>query len=354
MSKEKPNIFRCLALSALFVAGSVMSSGAVGKDNSTLYIGWQGGSRESLMREKVFPAFEAAHNVKIQYVAGVSTELLARLTAQRANQELDVVLLDDGPMYQAVSFRLCEKLQPNPIFGEMSKASIMDGAEEYSVGIGLVALGLVYNAEAFQKNGWPAPTSWTELENPRHKGRAVVMSISNTFGLATLVTFAKLAGGSENAIDGGFARIVKNVKPNVLAWVPTSGQLSSLFQNREVDLAAWSNDRANALKESGFPVEFAYPTEGSVATLVAACSVAKQSPNPLAQEFLRYLLTPDVQAILAAGAQLSPANRNTKLPPELAEKLASEDRQKLVKIDWKISNEKRGEWTRRWTREVER
>ncbi len=331
-----------------------MPASGYAEDNGTLYVGWQGGSRENLMREKIFPAFEAAHNVKIQYVAGVSTELLARMQAQKANQELDVVLLDDGPMYQAVSFGLCGKLEPNPIFDALTKTSAMTGAEQYAAGVGSVALGLVYNADVFKKNGWAAPTSWAELENPRHKGREVVMSISNTIGLGALVAMARLAGGDENSIAGGFTRLIKNVKPNVFAWVPTSGQLSSLFQNREVDLAAWTNDRSDVLKESGLSIAFAYPSEGAVATLVATCPVAKQSPKPLAQEFVRYLLTPEVQAVLASGALLAPANRDTKLPPELQGKLALEDRHKLIKIDWKVVNEKRGEWTRRWTREVER
>ena len=324
------------------------------QERPKLYVGWQGGSRENLMREKVFPAFEATHNVKIEYVAGVSTELLARLTAQRSNQELDVILMDDGPMYQAVSFGLCEKLQPSPIYGKMTKSSIMNGVEDFTVGIGVVALGLVYNTDAFKKNGWPAPTSWTDLERPELKGREAVMSISNTIGLGALVAFAKLAGGGEDRIDVGFRRIKEKVKPNVLAWVPTSGQLSSMFQNGDVDLAAWSNDRANALKESGFPAEFVSPKEGSIATVVATCAVAKPTPNPLAQEFVRYLLSPAVQLVLAAGAQLSPANSETKLPPELAERLANEDRDRLMKINWSIVNASRTDWTRRWTREIER
>lgn len=340
-----------LCVLAVLVATSV---NAQAEEHAKLYVGWQGGSRENLMREKVFPAFEAAHNVKIEYVAGVSTELLARLTAQRSNQEMDVVLMDDGPMYQAVSFGLCEKLQPNPIYGKMTKSSVMNGVEAFTAGIGVVALGLVYNVDAFKKNGWPAPTSWTDLERSELKGREAVMSISNTFGLGALVAFARLAGGAEDRIDAGFKRIKEKVKPNVLAWVPTSGQLSSMFQNGDVDIAAWSNDRANALKEAGFPAKFVSPKEGAIATLVATCAVTKPTPNPLAQEFVRYLLSPEVQLVLAEGAQLSPANSETKLPPDLAERLAKEDGDNLVKIDWNVVNASRADWTRRWTREIER
>lgn len=336
-----------LALAASFAAPSFAQS-------STLYVGWQGGSRENLMKEKILPKFEAEHDVKVQYVAGVSTELLARLQAQRNNQELDVVILDDGPMYQAVEFGLCDQLAADPVYETLSPASRMTGAEKNAVGIGYLALGLVYNTATFEKNGWAAPKSWKDLARPEFKGKVSVMSITNTFGLGALVSYAKIAGGSESDIGPGFDYLIKNIKPNVLAFIPTSGQLSSVFQNGEVNIAAWSNDRANALQESGFPAGFAFPEEGAVATLVAACPVKKATANPMAQEFVRFLLKPEIQAILAEGAQLSPANTQTQLPPELAGKLASEDRNRLVKIDWSVANPKRSEWTRRWTREVER
>ena len=39
------------------------------------------------MRKDVIPAFEAKHNVKVEYVAGNSTDTLAKLQAQKANQQ---------------------------------------------------------------------------------------------------------------------------------------------------------------------------------------------------------------------------------------------------------------------------
>lgn len=329
---------------------------AYAQEARTLYVGWQGGSREVLMKEKIFPQFAEKHHVRIEYVAGLSTELLARLQAQKGKQELDVVLLDDGPMYQAASFGLCAKIEPDGILDHMSDVTRMKGIQAQAVGIGMVALGIVYNAKTFEQKKWPAPTSWRDLENENFRGREVVMSISNTLGLGVLIAFAKLEGAGESDASPGFKRIVDRVKPNVLAWVPTSGQLSSLFQNGEVDIAAWSNDRANALAATGLPIRFVYPKEGAVATVVAACPVSKPEPNPLAQEFIRYLLSPEVQLILAEGAQLSPANIHVVLPDDLSKRLVfgTQDSSKLIEIDWKAVNSKRGEWTKRWIREVER
>jgi len=47
----------------------------------TLVVAGYGGSFEQTMRKEVFPGFEAKHGVKIEYVAGNSTDTIAKLQA---------------------------------------------------------------------------------------------------------------------------------------------------------------------------------------------------------------------------------------------------------------------------------
>src|SRR5262245_22871730 len=68
----------------------------------TLIVAGYGGSFEQAMRKELFPGFEAKHGVKIEYVAGNSTDSIAKLQAQKGNQQIDVAIVDDGPMYQAI------------------------------------------------------------------------------------------------------------------------------------------------------------------------------------------------------------------------------------------------------------
>ena len=67
------------------------------------------------MRKDVFPTFEKTHNVKIDFVAGTSTNTVARLQAQKGNQEIDVAIVDDGPMYQAIALGFCAPLEGLPV-----------------------------------------------------------------------------------------------------------------------------------------------------------------------------------------------------------------------------------------------
>ncbi|RYH29798.1 MAG: ABC transporter substrate-binding protein, partial [Alcaligenaceae bacterium] len=92
------------------VALTLCGSGLAMAQQPNLFIGGPGGTAQKLFQERIIPAFEATHKVKITYVPGISSELVAKLQAQRGKQELNVVIVDDGPMYQAIQYGYCETL----------------------------------------------------------------------------------------------------------------------------------------------------------------------------------------------------------------------------------------------------
>jgi putative spermidine/putrescine transport system substrate-binding protein len=114
----------------------------------TLYLGAYGGSTEKLMMEVLLPAWEEANDAKVVYVPGNSTKTLAKLQAQKGNQELDVVFLDDGPMYQAVALGFCDTIKDAAIFEDVYDIAKM--GTEKAIGIGFVATGLAYDKAAFE------------------------------------------------------------------------------------------------------------------------------------------------------------------------------------------------------------
>lgn len=325
---------------------------AVLAQQPTLYLGAYGGSTEKLFKEKILPAFEAKQGVKVVYVAGNSTDTLAKLQAQKAKQELDVVLLDDGPMQQAVQFGFCDTVRREAYQPLYPLARLSDK----SVAVGVVATGLAYNTEAFKKAGLPKPDSWELLTDKRFKQKVVIPPISNTYGLQTLIMFAKQRGGGEKAIEPGFKAMISEVAPNVLAWEPSAGKMTELFQNGDVTLAVWGSGRVQALKDTGFPIEFVYPKEGALALMIAACPVVQSDVPQHAQALVQYLLTPEVQTLLADSQGWGPVNKSTQLTPATAAKVPFGEAQvgKLLPTDWTAVNEKRAEWTNRWNRSVER
>jgi len=338
-----------LAIS-LILAGT----GATHAEDRTLYVAGAGGSQEQTLRNQVFRGFEAKTHTKIVYVAGNSTDILAKLQAQKGSEQIDVAMIDDGPMFQAVSLGFCRALEANPVYADLYDLAKFKGGK--SVAFGVVGTGLIYNAQMFKDNNWPAPTSWLDLENPRFKQKLVIPPLNNTYGLLTLVEMAKLNGGSETNIDPGFTAMKDKVGPNVLVYEPSPGKMTELFQSKQAVIAVWGSSRAKALADTGFPSQFTYPKEGGIAISVGICPVAGGSDKPEAQTFIQYILSPDVQATLATGAGFGPVNKKTVLTPaqQVGLPYGAEQIAQLKTIDWDVANANREAWNKRWVREIER
>ncbi len=343
---------RIAASASAAVLVFAMAAGAANAEK--IYLGGYGGSFETLLKEQVLPPFEAETGAEIIYVPGNSTDTLAKLQAQKGAQELDVVFLDDGPMFQAVNFGFCDTIQDAAIFEDVYDIAQM--GTDKAVGVGFVVTGLAYNTETFEEKGWAPPSSWEDLTDSKYEGMLVVPPINNTYGLHALVMMARLRGGSENDIDPGFTAFVDEVGPNVLVYEPSSGKMSELFQNGEIALSVWGSGRLKALADTGFPGEFVYPDEGGVALMVGACPVVDSDVPELAQKLVQHFLKPEYQVLMAEIVGFGPTNKKAVLPEELGAKLpyGPERIEALNAVDWNVINPARGEWTKKWTRQVER
>ncbi len=335
---------------------TAMTVGTPALAQETLFLAGYGGSFQKMMEEKILPSFEAEHKVKVTYVAGRSSETVAKLQAQKGNQEINVAIVDDGPMFQAIEFGFCDTLVDAPVYSNVYDLAGPNSFNGKATGIGLIATGITYNKEAFEKNDWDAPKSWNDLVDPKFEQRVSSSPIGGTYGLHMLVKFAQLNGGGENNIEPGFDLVRKKLVPNVLSWSSSNDQLAQMFQNGEIDIAVWGSGRAVALKNTGFPVEFVYPEEGAVSLRSAVCPVANNSDPELSQALIQYLVSPDVQAQIAEGAGFGPVNKETMLTNDVATSVpyGQETVDKMTSVDWTVVNERRADWTNEWNRTVER
>ncbi|MFT4066949.1 ABC transporter substrate-binding protein [Paraburkholderia sp.] len=320
---------------------------------TTLYVGAFGGSFEQLLRQKIIPPFEKANDVKVVVVPGDSTTTMARLQAQKGKQSLDVAILDDGPMYQAIQLGFCDTLTDAPVYQNLFDVARFRSNK--AVTFGLNATGLVYNERLFAAKGWAPPTSWHDLADPRYKGKVAFPTISNGYGLQTLIVLARLNGGGEKNIQPGFDVVKTSIAPNVLSFDPSPGKISELFQTDSIALAAWGDGRTQALRNQGVPVRFVAPKEGAVVLGLSMCPVKHDAPNDLAQKFIQFSLSPEIQALYADEEGVAPVNKLTRLTPTVAARVASPDAvAKMLKVDWNVVNDKRATWTQQWNRDIER
>jgi len=337
---------------ALAGAMALLAAASAAGQTKTLTVAAYGGSWEQQLRKTVIPEFEKKHNVKVEYVAGNSTDTLAKLQAQKANQVIDVAIVDNGPMYQAIQLGFCAKI-PDLAKGDLYPAALFK--DDKAVAVGQTGTGLMIDTKTFKEKGWATPTSWNDLKDPKFKKLLVIPPINNTYGLYTLLMYARLNGGGENNVEPGFKVMKEQINPNVLVYEPSPGKMTELFQSNQAQIGVWGTGRVQAFANTGFPVDFIYPKEGAPILLASACPVAKATIDPLAYEFIKLLISAPVQTTLAKTMGNGPVNTKVDVNmPELRMAPVGERAKKVLSFDWDVINAHRQEWTKRWNREVER
>ena len=206
----------------------------------------------------------------------------------------------------------------------------------------------------FRDKGWAPPTSWNDLKDAKYRKQLVIPPINNTYGLYTLMMFARLNGGGEARIDPGFTVMISEVNPNVLVYEPSPGKMTELFQSGQAVIAVWGSGRVQAFANTGFPVDFIYPEEGAPILLASVCPVAKPQINPLRHAFINALIGRDAQTALAKDGNGPVSNKVDPTMPELAMAPVGERAKRVLTPDWDTINANREAWTKRWNREVER
>lgn len=341
--------------SALLLAALLAAAGTAGAQTKTLYIGMNGGTMEKAYTQYVFPAFEKAYGAKVVVVPGTSSDILAKVQANKDKPQMHVMFLDDGIMVRAIGMGLCQKLKPSQSLGEIYPAARFK--DDMASGVSLGMTGLAYNAKMFKEKGWAAPTSWMDLADPKFKGKVVFQSMSSSsFGLHGFLMFNRIQGGNDKNVEPGFKAWPTTIGPNVLEYIPSSAKLAEMVQTGEAAIFPLTPTIVGALKTKGIPVEYAPPKEGAVVLVTAQCVIANNSEPELSQKLAEFLLSPVAQAnVLQYGAQI-PTNPKTPAEGEGAAQVAEINKwmKTAVTIDWESINANRPAWNARWNKTIEK
>ncbi|MGW3353357.1 ABC transporter substrate-binding protein [Nonomuraea rubra] len=334
-----------LALIGLTACAPPSPTASAGK----LVVAGYGGSYQEAFEQAVLPGFEKECGCQVTYIAGSSTDTVAKLKAQKDAPQIDVALIDDGPQAQAAAAGLLAGLDPAAVtrLAKVEKVARLPG--DVGVGFAMTATGLAYNSKWYADNGLPAPRKLSDLADPKLKGKVVLPSISNTYGVGALMLAAREGDGT---VESGFAGI-KKVAANAFTF-DTTADVSNYFLQGQAVASVWGGSRVETLADKNFPIKFAYPEEGAI-PLLATANVVKGAPHPdLAQKFVNALLEPAIQQKLAAEGYDGPTVTDATLDAALAARVVGpEQAAGMTPLDWKDVNGNRAAWTDRWTKEVE-
>lgn len=340
----------CLIIS-LIIIDRAWSADA---EKELVYAGY-GGTLAQALKSTVIAAFEKQYGVKVVFLTGETVNMIARIKAQAAHPQIDVVAGTDASHAIGVKEGLFAKMDPK----DFSNFADLYPFARYTDGIGVMfgiqALGLEYDANVFKAKGWAPPSSWYDLWDSKYKGHVVQYNLPSGYAITFLGLLAVLQGGSPANLDPAWAKL-PGLVPNALAFVDPSAQLDTLFATGGAWLAYNGSGRIAALAATGVPVAMAIPKEGGVLN-PNPVDIVKGAPHPmLAREFVNFMLRPDSQVAIAKGMLMGPVNRKAVLDPETAAKVpyGPDALAKLRQIDDAPINDRIGALVEKWDEMIAR
>lgn len=309
--------------------GTVAASASATAEEVTLVDFGFTGDIQTLFREHLADPFEESHpGVTLELSGGISEDAIAQIKAAQGASPYDTMLLGQPRYLQA---------QNEGWIRPLSEADVPNIADVYpnvqekcSPGAAawtIETIGVVYNPDLV-----PAPENWTDLWNPEYEGQIGIAAPSANNGFLFLVLINKLFGDSETDFDTAFEKLAE-LEPFVVAANPEA--LSQLLEREEIGLAInWATEAAAAM-ESGFNVEFTYPSPGPIAQVGCYAVLAETAHADLAKEYVNAALGVEFQTAMSQAPWFfAPVNQNVEPPPE-AEGLipAPEDYGDLVVVD---------------------
>jgi putative spermidine/putrescine transport system substrate-binding protein len=339
------------------IAASVLSGGAAiaqDKGKQVYFLSWGGTIQTMLEKEGWAEQFRKDTGYTVTLVPkATSNEIIATAVAQKDNSQVDVVMCDLVAYLQGVDQDIFAKLDQAKV-PNLSKvedfAKLHDNKGVYTYGD---VLSIIYNEDVFKRKGWAPPTTWSDLLRPELKGMVIIPPVSNTYGLYTLVEFARMNGGSESNIDPGFATL-KKVAPGVVDWTTTFAKIGTMLQSESAAIAVFGNASGWEIKQKGAPVNVVIPKPAYLSPTVVGA--IKNSPNPEgANVLVNWLIGEKVLTYRAERFGNTPMNRNVKVEGEAAKRvLTGEQLKQLVRLDYEKVLAGRSDWNARFEREIAR
>lgn len=331
-------------------SGSKEGASAQVQLEDTLVVAGNGATVEKLMKDEFFKKFNEKYpNVKLTYVSGVSTEIVAKVKAQKNSPQIDLTIVEGGEQEKGRQEGLWETVSATDIPNMKNVPADLKIRDDSGVVVNFTPMGITYNTELVKEKNLPVPTSWNDLTKPEVKGNITMTDVASNFGRSTMIMLAYANGGSEKNIEPGFQKMA-----TIAGYMPTfaksAAQLQQNLQNKSAAYTTWTMARSLTQKETGLPVEFVFPEEGGNIVPNVATMVKGAKHPQAAKAFIDFLLTDEVQTAYATKLYYNPATP-VKLPDDVAKTLEF-DRSKVVNFDYEVLSKETSNWLDRFNKEI--
>jgi len=304
-----------------------------------------------IFRDNYTATVVAPFSPNVQYVdGGTSAQMLGTLRAQRADPQLDVVIMDVTTASIACQEGLVERIDAAafPIVNELDQLA-RDAGGACGPAVTYDHLVLVYDT----RNVSPRPEGFSVLWEPQHRGRIAISAPPNIQGLALTALLAHASTGDWRNPAQAFPRL-RALAPSVQTFDPNPDGYT-LILNDQVRFATGWNARSQLYADqSNGRIGAVLPAEGAVFQINTINIVANAKNRARAAAFFNHALSAPAQAAFTERMFYGPTNPRAPVSPAALARtaLAPEYRNRVIPVDWNHMITLRDNWNQRWRREV--
>jgi putative spermidine/putrescine transport system substrate-binding protein len=251
---------------------------------------------------------------------------------------------------------LYAKLDPAIVTNLRDVIPLGRDADDIGVASYLIATVIQYNTQAYADAGIPPPTSWEDLWDPRLKGKVALLTFNVAASQDLVAILTRVQGGTEADVRPGIRKL-KSLRDsgNLAAFAATPAELDNMLIQKQAWATVQSSPRPLILKLKGAPIDAAFPKEGA-GFFTNYFDVVRNAPHPKnAQVLVNFLISPEIQRLIAEEAVATPILKGVPGPKSLEGKMPTTEQglAGLIRIDRATMNRELEKWADMWNREVE-
>jgi len=237
---------------------------------------------------------KANPNVEIKWVRDSTGIITAKLLAEKANPQADVVM--GLAATSLVLFDIEGMLMPYAPKNIAAIPAQYKDAKTPPTWFGMDVWGatVCFNTVEGQKQNLPKPETWADLTKPVYKGK-IVMPNPASSGTGYLDVAAWLQTMGE---DAGW-KYMDALHQNIAQYTHSGSKPCVQAGNGEFPIGISFEYRAMATKKSGAPVDIVFPSEGLGWDLEASGIMKGTKKADAAQKLMDWLATPEAMKLFA-------------------------------------------------------
>jgi putative spermidine/putrescine transport system substrate-binding protein len=307
-----------------------------------------GGRWEAFWRTQLLPKFEPVLGRPAKLDIGLGNAWVSTFRAAgKAKPPFDALMTNE---------RYAVILRGEGFFEPLPAAKVPNLANVYPVArykddmavTGIVSpIGIAYRTDLVKT----PPKTWRDLWSPQFKGQMGFYSINNSLAVMFLMLAGQLFGRDQYDLDTGFKKLAE-LRP--FPQVDFSGALAPLLSQGQVSIAPIDFAEAVALQKKGVPIGTVVPEDGVLMFDQSFNMLGAGGDKDAALKYVDFMLSPEVQLLLAREFFTAPTNRLVTVPDDLkaAIPVSGDGINNIVKFDWDFVAKNREAMLDTWAKKI--